>query len=141
MGLADWVEMGGPDAAWREDPWPELSTADVVVTCAGQSSVADAACCDVPMVVVPRRHRYGEQQATAGALRPLPGVAVMRYGDGPTAVARTVCAQVESAMGPDSAGIRTEWRVDGAAERAAEMIRLTATTTTSTTTTKPRTDP
>lgn len=123
MGPAEWVEMGGPDGAWREDPWPELSSADVVVTCAGQSSVADAACCDVPMVVVPRRHEYGEHDATARALGTLPGVVVMRYGDGPTAVARTVCDQVNAALQTGSGGIRARWGVDGAASRAAEVIR------------------
>ena len=128
MGPAEWVEMGGPDGQWYEDPWPELSSADVVVTCAGQSSVADAACCDVPMVVVPRRHEYGEHDATARALGRLPGVAVMRYGDGPTAVARTVCEQVDAALRPGNVGIRAMWRVDGAASRAAEVIRNVATT-------------
>lgn len=127
MGPAEWVEMGGPDAAWRDDPWPELSSADVVVTGAGQSSVADAACCDVPMVVVPRRHEFGEHDATARALDPLPGVTVMRYGDGPTAVARAVCDRVEAALRPGSGGIRARWAVDGAASRAAEVIRHVAT--------------
>lgn len=136
MGPAEWVELGGPDGQWRKDPWPELSSADVVVTCAGQSSVADAACCDVPMVVVPRRHEYGEHDAVAVALDLLPGVAVMRYGDGPTAVARTVCDQVEAAMARrahqrtrrDRVGIRTQWGVDGAAGRAAAVIRGATTT-------------
>lgn len=129
LGTAEWVEIGGPDSEWRDDPWPELSAADVVVTCAGQSSVAEAACCDVPMVVVPRRHQYGEQQATARALRALPGVAVRSYGDGPTAVARTVCAQVDASRRSGSTGIRAAWRVDGAAVRAAEVIRRASTTT------------
>ena len=128
MGPAEWVEMGGLDGRWYADPWPELSSADVVVTCAGQSSVADAACCDVPMVVVPRRHEYGEHDATARALGPLPGVAVMHYGDGPTAVARTVCEQVDAARRPGNAGIRARWGVDGAASRAAEVIRRVAAT-------------
>lgn len=127
MGPAEWVEMGGPDAPWYDDPWPELSSADVVVTCAGQSSVADAACCDVPMVVVPRRHEYGEHDAIARALAPLPGVAVMRYGDGPTAVARTVCEQVDAALDPGGVGIRAMWGVDGAASRAAGVIQRVAT--------------
>jgi hypothetical protein len=126
MRRAEWVELGGPDAVWREDPWPELASADVVVTCAGQSSVADAACCDVPMVVVPCRHENGEHDATARALDRVPGVAVMRYGDGPTAVAHTVCDQVDAALRPGSPGIRARWGVDGAAERAAEVIRAVA---------------
>lgn len=128
MGPAEWVEMGGPDGIWHEDPWPELSSADVVVTCGGQSTIADAACCDVPMVVVPRRHEYGEHDATANAVGPLPGVAVMHYGDGPTAVARTVCNQVDAARSPGNVGIRARWHVDGAASRAAEVIRTVTST-------------
>lgn len=136
LGVAEWVEVGGPDGVWREDPWDELTSADVVVTCAGQTSVADAACSDVPMVVVPRRHEYGEQDATAGALGAFDGAAVLRYGDGPTAVAHAVCDQVARSRDQASGGIRHSWGVDGAASRAAEIIRSTTTTTTRTAVTR-----
>lgn len=129
LGVADWVELGGPDGVWREDPWPELCSADVVVTGAGQASVADAACADVPVVVVPDKHEYGEHDATAAALRSIPGASVMRYGDGPTAVARAVRAQVDRSLDGEATGIRSWWGVDGAASRAAEVIRSVATTT------------
>lgn len=123
LGVADWLEIGGPDGPWFEDPWPELCSADVVVTGAGQASVADAACADVPLVVVPGRRPYGEQDATAEALHGIPGAAVMRYGDGPTAVAHAVSAQVHRSRDGASTGIRSWWGVDGAAARAAEVIR------------------
>ncbi|MBB1024744.1 glycosyltransferase [Dietzia sp. DQ12-76] len=123
LGVADWLEIGGPDGSWLEDPWPELCSADVVVTGAGQASVADAACADVPLVVVPGRRPYGEQDATAEALHGIPGAAVMRYGDGPTAVAHAVTAQVDRSRDGASTGIRSWWGVDGAAARAAEVIR------------------
>lgn len=129
LGVADWVELGGPDGEWLRDPWPVLCSADVVVTGAGQASVADAACADVPLVVVPGKHEYGEHDATAGALGPIPGASVMRYGDGPTAVAHEVRAQMDRALDGETAGIRAWWGVDGAAQRAAEVIRATATTT------------
>ncbi|MEW1938574.1 hypothetical protein AB0331_14540 [Dietzia maris] len=129
LGVTDWVELGGPDGEWHPDPWPALSSADVVVTGAGQASVADAACADVPLVVVPGKHEYGEHDATAEALGSIPGASVLRYGDGPTAVAREVRAQVDRALDGEAAGIRSWWGVDGAAHRAAEVIRATATTT------------
>lgn len=127
LGVADWLEVGGPDGSWHEDPWPELCSADVVVTGAGQASVADAACADVPLIVVPGRRPYGEQDATAGALDAIPGATVMRYGDGPTAVAQAVKLQVDRSRDGESAGIRSWWGVDGAASRAAEVIRATTT--------------
>lgn len=129
LGVTDWLELGGPDGEWHKDPWPALSSADVVVTGAGQASVADAACADVPLVVVPGKHEYGEHDATAEALGSIPGASVLRYGDGPTAVAREVRAQVDRALDGEAAGIRSWWGVDGAAHRAAEVIRATATTT------------
>ena len=127
LGVADWTELGGPDGTWHEDPWPALCSADVVVTGAGQSSVADAACADVPLVVVPGRRPYGEEDATADALGAIPGASVLRYGDGPTAVAHAVRAQVDRFRDGESAGIRSLWGVDGAASRAAEVIRSTTT--------------
>ena len=127
LGVAEWLEVGGPDGSWHDDPWPELCSADVVVTGAGQASVADAACADVPLVVVPGRRPYGEQDATAEALDAIPGASVMRYGDGPTAVARAVKLQVDRSRDGESGGIRSWWGVDGAASRAAEVIRATTT--------------
>lgn len=140
-GVADWEELGGPDGEWRPDPWPELCSADVLVTGAGQASVADAACADVPLVVVPARHEFGEYRATADALMGLPGVTVMHYGDGPTAVAQAVREQIERARGGAATGIRRWWGIDGAAGRAAEAVRSagqTVETTTTTTTTPTR---
>lgn len=130
LGVSEWLEIGGPDGKWLEDPWPDLCSADVVVTSAGESSVADAACADVPLVVVPGHRPHGEQDTTADALAAIPGVVVMRYGDGPTAVARAVFQQVECARDGGSTGIRKRWGVDGAASRAAEVVRAAAVTTT-----------
>jgi UDP-N-acetylglucosamine--N-acetylmuramyl-(pentapeptide) pyrophosphoryl-undecaprenol N-acetylglucosamine transferase len=128
LGVAEWLEVGGPDGAWHPDPWAELCSADVVVTGAGQASIADAACADVPLVVVPGRRPYGEQDATAEALDSIPGVTVLRYGDGPTAVGRAVRRQVDRVRDGESGGIRAWWGVDGAAARAAEVIRAATTT-------------
>lgn len=125
--VAEWLDLGGLDGPWSDDPWDVLTSADVVVTGAGQASVADAACADVPIVVVPERRRYGEHHATADALAPTPGAAVMSYGAGPTAVAGVVREQVERARDEGATGIRRWWGIDGAAARAAEVIRTTTT--------------
>lgn len=127
LAVAEWLEVGGPDGKWREDPWPELCSATVVVIGAGQASVADAACADVPLVVVPGYRPYHEQHITADALAALPGTIVMRYGDGPTAVAHAVQRQVERARNGEVAGIRARWGVDGAAARAADVVRAAIT--------------
>lgn len=126
LGVADWQELGGPDAAWHPDPWEALSTADVVVTSGGQSSIADAACADVPLVVVPEWRPYGEHDATAAALEGVPGATVRRFGDGPTLVADAVRRQVERARDGEVSGIRERWRVDGAASRAASVLTAVA---------------
>lgn len=141
LDVAEWLELGGPDGVWFDDPWPALCTADVVVTSGGESCVADAACADVPLVVVPDYRPHGEQDATAAALDAIPGVTVLSYGHGPSVIARAVLAQLERARDDDAAGIRALWGVDGAASRAAEVIRSVAasanpeSTSTSTTTT------
>ncbi|KUI32818.1 hypothetical protein AU195_14770 [Mycobacterium sp. IS-1496] len=62
-----WVAAGG-DAGWVDELWPLLSGADVVVTHAGQSAIADIATAGVPAVVIPQQRPFGEQCATAGAL-------------------------------------------------------------------------
>lgn len=122
-GAADWIEIGGPDGAWHDDPWPALSSADVLVTGAGQSSIADAACADVPLVVVPEWRPHGEHDATADALEGIRGASVGRYGDGPSAVAAEVRLRLARAADGETAGIRSSWRVDGASARAAEVLR------------------
>ncbi|KUI24332.1 hypothetical protein AU196_20800 [Mycobacterium sp. IS-1742] len=62
-----WVAAGG-DAGWVDELWPLLSAADVVVTHAGQSAIADIATAGVPAVVIPQRRPFDEQCATAAAL-------------------------------------------------------------------------
>lgn len=62
-----WTHRGGPHAA-SPDLWAELAEADVVVTHAGQNSVADVACARRPAVVVAQDRPHGEQYATARAV-------------------------------------------------------------------------
>ena len=62
----DWTEVGG--GRWVEDPTTALREADVVVTNAGQNSLAEVAACRVPAVVVPAERPHDEQATTARVL-------------------------------------------------------------------------
>jgi hypothetical protein len=64
----EWTVLDSLFGAWVEDPYDVLVDADVVVTHAGQNSLAEVAACRTPAVVVaqPRPHR--EQQVTAAVL-------------------------------------------------------------------------
>jgi hypothetical protein len=64
-----WTFLGGPGGLWTDDPWPVLCRADVAVTHGGQNAVAECAAARVPTLVVPQDRPYGEQRATAEALR------------------------------------------------------------------------
>jgi hypothetical protein len=66
---------------WQPDPWPALSSAGVIVTHAGLGALADVAAARVPAVVVPQERPFGEQLATAEALRS-DGVAVVSDSPG-----------------------------------------------------------
>ena len=62
-----WTLLGGPDNC-VEDPSALLRSADVVVTNAGQSGLADIAAHRRPAIVIPASRPFGEQHATATAL-------------------------------------------------------------------------
>lgn len=63
----EWTGVGGP-SPWLEDPTQVLRAADVVVTNAGQGSVADVAGLGRPAVIIPAERPFEEQAATARAL-------------------------------------------------------------------------
>ncbi|AUG81750.1 hypothetical protein CFP65_7151 [Kitasatospora sp. MMS16-BH015] len=62
-----WTVLGGPDG-WTSDPWPLLTSAEVIVTHAGQNAVAECAAARRPTIVLPQDRPFGEQHATARAL-------------------------------------------------------------------------
>lgn len=68
-----WRRLG--PGAWSEDPWAEICGADVVVTHAGLGALADVAAARRPTVVIPEARPFGEQSATAAALKSA-GIAV-----------------------------------------------------------------
>lgn len=69
-----WTERD-PVTSPSTDLWADLLAADVVVTHAGQNSVAEVAAARRPAVVVAQPRPFGEQEATAQALDRL-GIAV-----------------------------------------------------------------
>jgi hypothetical protein len=70
-----WTVLG--PAGWREDPAEALRAADVVVTHAGQNSLAEVAAARRPAVVIPQRRPHAEQHVTAAVLRRAPWPAVV----------------------------------------------------------------
>ncbi len=99
-----------------EDPWPLVTSHTVVVSAAGQNSVADLAAAGARAVVVAQDRPFDEQRHTACALH--------RWGlarvapedvDGAGIVALVEAAATDA---PDW----SQWQVAGAAERAAEAV-------------------
>lgn len=62
----EWTSVGAD--GWVEDPSAVLRDADVVVTNAGQNSIAEIAACRTPAVVVPADRPHEEQATTASVL-------------------------------------------------------------------------
>jgi hypothetical protein len=62
-----WQRFG--PGAWCADPWPALSSADLVICHAGLGALADVAAAGCPAIVLPEPRPHGEQHATADALR------------------------------------------------------------------------
>lgn len=63
-----WTALGGSAHCWEEDPWPALCQADVVVTHAGLSALAEVAAARKPAIVIPQHRPHEEQATTARAL-------------------------------------------------------------------------
>ncbi|WP_159502447.1 glycosyltransferase, partial [Microbacterium sp. 18062] len=81
-GTPGWelTHIGGSSGRWVEDPREALRSADVVVTHAGQTALADVAAALRPAIVVPQRRPYGEQAASGRVLAagPWPAIVVAR---------------------------------------------------------------
>lgn len=58
---AEVTVLGGPDGTWVKDPWPVLCEASVVITAAGQNSIAEVAASRTPAVVIAHPRPYDEQ--------------------------------------------------------------------------------
>jgi UDP-N-acetylglucosamine--N-acetylmuramyl-(pentapeptide) pyrophosphoryl-undecaprenol N-acetylglucosamine transferase len=116
-----WTSLGVAGGPWADDPWSALCAADVVISSAGQSSVADIAAARRPAVVVSAQRPFAEQRATARALDAA-GLAVVRH-DWPAIDEWPGLVEQAMAGDPD----RWErWETRGAAPRAAEAIERVA---------------
>ena len=125
----DWVQLGGPGGRWVTDPWAELCSADVVISAAGQSSVADLAAADAFVVAVPEERPFDEQDATAAQLERLGHGAVVGRDaavDDLVHAVRQTLDRSRSTPGVGS-GLRRSWEIDGAAERLAGVLNSVAT--------------
>lgn len=114
----DFLFLGGD--AFVDDPMPYLSSARVVVSAAGQNSVADLAVAGAKTILLPQERPFREQHATAQLLDAA-GIAIAAdafpaAGEWP--------ALLEQAESLDSRWPR--WQTSGAAARAADVIRKVA---------------
>ncbi|ANI42793.1 glycosyltransferase [Mycolicibacterium vaccae] len=117
----DATALGGASGNWADDPWPYLCEADVVVSHAGQNSVADIAAARRPAVVIPQPRPFGEQHATASVLdRHGLAVTTARW---PAAEDWPGLWRQARATDPDR---WRHWQVRGAGARAAAAIESTA---------------
>lgn len=105
---------------WVADPWPAVSGADVVVSWAGQNSVADLAAADARAIVIPQVRPFEEQLDTARALERA-GLAIVE-DSWPDPDSWPELLRRARALRPDWA----RWRTSGAAERAASEIHAVA---------------
>jgi hypothetical protein len=116
-----WSSLGVAGGPWADDPWPQLCTADVVVSSAGQSSVADIAAAGRPAIIIAAERPFAEQRAMAHALERA-GLAVVRpqwpeLADWPRLI------DDARALGSD---VWERWRTADAAARAAALIERVA---------------
>lgn len=63
-----WHVLGGAHGQWLEDPLPILSSAEVIVTHAGEGAVATVAVARRPAVLIPESRPFDEQYHAARAL-------------------------------------------------------------------------
>jgi hypothetical protein len=118
---AAWVTLGTSEGDWTDDPWPQICGADVVVTHAGQSCIADVAAAERPAVVIPQPRPFDEQRATARVLRQYRlAVVAQRWPDH-----RAWPALLTQARAGEPERWR-RWKVRGAAARAADAIEQAA---------------
>jgi len=112
-----WRTLGVAGGPWARDPWPQICAADVIVTHAGQSSVADIAAAGKPAIIIAAARPFDEQVATAQTLAQA-GLAVViddwpDLHDWPELIA--------AACDLDTDRWR-RWQTAGAAARAAQAV-------------------
>ena len=116
----EYSELGTSAETWTDDPAPALAAARVVVSAAGQNSVADVAAAGTLVILVPQDRPFDEQAAAAEALERL-GLAVVAH-DAHEPASWAALIDRALALQPDW----PLWQVSGAARRAADRIREVA---------------
>ena len=116
-----WTALGVAGGSWAEDPWPALCTADVVISSAGQSSVADIAAAGRPAIIVPAQRPFAEQDATSRALE-RGGLALVQH-HWPDLKDWAPLIERAQTLNPDK---WERWQTRGAAARAAALIERVA---------------
>ena len=119
----DWSVLGfagRQGAAWADDPSAALRGAEIVVSWAGQNSIADIAVAGAKAVVIPQDRPFGEQAQSAHALERA-GLAVVEPA-WPTADAWPGVLHRARTLEPDW----SRWQTAGAASRAAAHISAVA---------------
>jgi hypothetical protein len=111
-----WELAGSSASTWIDDPWEALQRAEIVVTAAGQNSIADLAAAGARAIVVPQQRPFDEQAATARVLAAR-HLAVVEPS-WPPPHAWPALLDRARALRPDWA----QWSVTGAARRAATAI-------------------
>jgi hypothetical protein len=108
--------LGTAFGTWSDDPWRELCSAGLVVTNAGQGSVADVATAQKPAVLLPQDRPFDEQLRT--------GRTVARAGLAHVAPAWPTAGEWTTILesSPRSESSWSRWRTAGAARRAAAAI-------------------
>lgn len=110
------TSVGHDDTSRVDDPWPLLTRSTVVVSAAGQNSVADLAASGARAVVIAQDRPFDEQHATADALV---AWGLARQAE-ETVSASDLADLVERAA--DDIPDWTRWRIAGAAQRMADAI-------------------
>jgi hypothetical protein len=111
-----WSSAGFLPGSEVDDPWPLLGRAEVVVSAAGQNSVADIAAASRAAVLVPSERPFDEQAATARALARTGGAVVLDSLADPAAVAAAL------ALARSRPSAWASWGVDAGALAAARLI-------------------
>lgn len=108
----------GGEASWTDDPWPLLTRADLVLTAAGQNSIAEVAASRTPALVTALDRPHQEQTHMLDALDRGPWPALRTPDPADDAGWDQAVARALSLDGADWAS----WCDGAAAERFAELL-------------------
>ena len=103
-----------------DNPMPYLRSASVVISAAGQNSVADLAVARAPAIIFPQERPFGEQDATAQHLDGAGLAVVLRDHPEPEQWPQLFDEARKRAVNWH------RWQVEGAAKRAAQVIESVA---------------